>query len=47
MPRPPGRLRAYRTPQLSRTTSALVTPLYRLIADPDGRPMSLRRNNSY
>lgn len=46
-PRPPGRLRAYRPPHLSRTTTALVTPLYRLIADPDGRPFSLRRDNSY
>ncbi|MDX6313886.1 MAG: hypothetical protein QOF44_3350, partial [Streptomyces sp.] len=46
-PRPPGRLRAYRTPKLSRTTSALVTPLYRLVADPDGRPLSLRRAKSF
>jgi phosphatidylserine/phosphatidylglycerophosphate/cardiolipin synthase-like enzyme len=46
-PRPPGRLRAYRTPRLSRMTTALVTPLYRLIADPDGRPLSLRRAKSY
>jgi hypothetical protein len=46
-PRPPGRLRAYRTPYLSRTTTALVTPLYRLLADPDGRPLSLRRHNAY
>jgi phosphatidylserine/phosphatidylglycerophosphate/cardiolipin synthase-like enzyme len=46
-PRPPGRLRAYRLPHLSRTTTALVTPLYRLLADPDGRPLALRRDNSY
>jgi hypothetical protein len=46
-PRPPGRLRAYRTPQLSPVTTALVTPLYRLLADPDGRPLPLRRRNSY
>nr|WP_277040659.1 phospholipase D-like domain-containing protein [Actinacidiphila oryziradicis] len=46
-PRPPGRLRAYRTPQLSPVTTALVTPLYRLLADPDGRPLPLRRHNTY
>ncbi|MGW7240952.1 phospholipase D family protein [Streptomyces sp. NPDC054804] len=46
-PRPPGRLRTYRTPRLSPTTTALVTPLYRLLADPDGRPLALRRTNEY
>ncbi|GCD91958.1 phospholipase D family protein [Nocardioides sp. LS1] len=42
-PRPPGRLRTYRTPQLSRWTIAWAAPLYRTIYDPDGRPADLRR----
>ena len=46
-PRPPGRLRRYRTPHLSRTTMLLSTPLQRLIADPDGRPRSLRRTGAF
>ncbi|MFG1665352.1 phospholipase D family protein [Streptomyces sp. Y7] len=46
-PRPPGRLRAYRPPSLSRTTKTLCTPLHRLLVDPDGRPFGLRRRNAY
>ncbi|WP_328873493.1 hypothetical protein OHT76_27315 [Streptomyces sp. NBC_00287] len=46
-PRPPGRLRTYRPPTLSRTTKALCTPLHRLLVDPDGRPFMLRRRNEY
>ncbi|HEY3483645.1 MAG TPA: phospholipase, partial [Streptomyces sp.] len=46
-PRPPGRLRTYRTPHLSRAQAVLADPLYRLIADPDGRPRTLRRRNAY
>ena len=53
-PRPPGRLRAYRRPHLSRTPNpeprtakALATPLYRLLADPDGRPLRMRHKNTY
>ncbi|MBD0735156.1 phospholipase D family protein [Streptomyces sp. CBMA29] len=46
-PRPPGRLRAYSTPVLSRASAALSTPLQRLIADPDGRPRALRRHDVY
>jgi phosphatidylserine/phosphatidylglycerophosphate/cardiolipin synthase-like enzyme len=45
--RPAGRLRTYSAPHLSPTTKALSTPLYRLIADPDGRPLPLRRHNTY
>ncbi|UQX89026.1 hypothetical protein M6D93_03260 [Jatrophihabitans telluris] len=37
-PRPPGRLRNYPAPDLSRRTLAWATPLYRVIYDPDGRP---------
>jgi len=46
-PRPPGRLRAYRQPQLSPVTRAWATPLYRLLYDPDGRTRSMRRANRY
>ncbi|MBT2676064.1 phospholipase [Streptomyces sp. ISL-14] len=46
-PRPPGRLRAYRPPGLSRTAKALCAPLHRLLVDPDGRPFRLRRRNEY
>ncbi|MER7829868.1 phospholipase D family protein [Streptomyces sp. NPDC095602] len=45
--RPPGRLRAYRTPELHRAVAALSTPAYRLLVDPDGRPLGLRRRNAY
>jgi phosphatidylserine/phosphatidylglycerophosphate/cardiolipin synthase-like enzyme len=41
-PRPAGRLRPYRPPQLSRSTLAWARPMYRKIYDPDGRPRSLR-----
>ncbi|MFC4036631.1 phospholipase D family protein [Streptomyces polygonati] len=46
-PRPPGRLRPYPTPELSRAASAAALPLQRLVADPDGRPRSLRRRGAY
>ncbi|MFI6039468.1 phospholipase D family protein [Streptomyces sp. NPDC051315] len=46
-PRPPGRLRTYRPPDLSRTARTLCTPLHRLLVDPDGRPFRLRRRNAY
>ncbi len=40
--RPPGRLRPYRLPRLSRRTLAWATPLYSMIYDPDGRPLRMR-----
>ncbi|MCZ4126055.1 phospholipase D family protein [Streptomyces sp. H39-S7] len=46
-PRPSGRLRTYHPPRLSRVTRTLTDPLYRIIADPDGRPSSLRRHDAY
>lgn len=46
-PRPPGRLRPYPAPELSRTATLASRPLQRLIADPDGRPRSLRRRAGY
>jgi phosphatidylserine/phosphatidylglycerophosphate/cardiolipin synthase-like enzyme len=46
-PRPPGRLRPYSAPRLSRSTRAWAGLLYRTICDPDGRPSSLRRRGAY
>jgi phosphatidylserine/phosphatidylglycerophosphate/cardiolipin synthase-like enzyme len=46
-PRPPGRLRPYQAPHLSKRTRAWATPLYRLVYDPDGRPPSLRYRNRF
>ncbi|GGQ07821.1 phospholipase D family protein [Streptomyces roseolilacinus] len=46
-PRPPGRLRAYRTPELNRVAAVLSAPAYRFLVDPDGRPLGLRRRNAY
>lgn len=45
--RPPGRLRPYAHPHLSRRTLAWATPLYSQVYDPDGRPLRLRRNRSF
>jgi phosphatidylserine/phosphatidylglycerophosphate/cardiolipin synthase-like enzyme len=42
-PRPPGQLRGYPTPRLSTWTRAWASVPYRLIYDPDGRPLSWRR----
>ena len=46
-PRPPGRLRPYARPHLSRTQLLWATPLYRRLYDPDGRPRDLRRTNRF
>ncbi len=46
-PRPPGRLRPYDAPTLSRATLTWATPLYRTIYDPDGRPLRLRRSQQF
>jgi phosphatidylserine/phosphatidylglycerophosphate/cardiolipin synthase-like enzyme len=46
-PRPPGRLRPYVLPRLSRFTRAWATPLYRTVYDPDGRPLALRRRHEF
>jgi phosphatidylserine/phosphatidylglycerophosphate/cardiolipin synthase-like enzyme len=45
--RPPGRLRTYQTPSLSRWTRTWATPLYRCFYDPDGRPSALRRTSAF
>jgi phosphatidylserine/phosphatidylglycerophosphate/cardiolipin synthase-like enzyme len=42
-PRPRGRLRRYREPTLPRIWIPFASTVYRLIADPDGRPRALRR----
>jgi phosphatidylserine/phosphatidylglycerophosphate/cardiolipin synthase-like enzyme len=46
-PRPPGRLRPHRPETLSRLTRLWATPLYRLVNDPDGRPLRMRRARSF
>ena len=46
-PRPPGRLRPYARPELSKVTRAWATPLYRTVYDPDGRPLRLRRRHEF
>ncbi len=42
-PRPAGRLRRYREPVLHPLSAPLAEAMYRFIADPDGRPPTLRR----
>jgi len=46
-PRPPGRLRPIRDPELSRLTQLWAGPLYRNLLDPDGRPRALRRRREF
>ncbi|MFF5705215.1 phospholipase D family protein [Streptomyces sp. NPDC012794] len=46
-PRPPGRLRRYRPPDLSLPMRVLATPLHHALVDPDGRPFRLRRRNAF
>ncbi|MDQ6937952.1 MAG: phospholipase, partial [Actinomycetota bacterium] len=46
-PRPPGRLRPYQAPRLSRRTLAWATPLYRTVYDPDGRPLAMRYRHRF
>lgn len=45
--RPPGRLRPYGLPRLSRSTRLWAEPLYRAVADPDGRPRRLRHTHRF
>jgi phosphatidylserine/phosphatidylglycerophosphate/cardiolipin synthase-like enzyme len=45
--RPPGRLRPYAWPTISRATRIWARPLSRALADPDGRPPRLRRSHSF
>jgi hypothetical protein len=46
-PRPPGQLRAYHIPHLSPATRAWASLPYRVIYDPDGRPLSWRRSGKF
>ena len=46
-PRPPGRLRRHRAEKLPLVTRLWATPIYRLLDDPDGRPLRLRLRKSF
>ncbi|SEK41609.1 Phosphatidylserine/phosphatidylglycerophosphate/cardiolipin synthase [Blastococcus sp. DSM 46786] len=46
-PRPPGRLRPHRPEKLSWLTRLWATPVYRLLVDPDGRPLRLRLRKAF
>jgi phosphatidylserine/phosphatidylglycerophosphate/cardiolipin synthase-like enzyme len=45
--RPAARLRRYPRPRLSRRTLLWADPLYRVVYDPDGRPVRLRRDGRF
>lgn len=45
--RPPGRLRPYAGPPMTRATRAWAEPLYRTVYDPDGRTARLRRAREF
>jgi hypothetical protein len=46
-PRPPGRVRPYTMSRMPRRTLAWATPLYRVIYDPDGRPLAKRYRHRF
>ncbi len=46
-PRPPGQLRHYHAPELTRWQRAISRPLYRFVYDPDGRPAAMRRRGEF
>ncbi|GIF70326.1 phospholipase D [Asanoa ishikariensis] len=46
-PRPPGRLRAHAPERLPRLTRLWALPLYRLLYDPDGRPLKHRLRGTF
>jgi phosphatidylserine/phosphatidylglycerophosphate/cardiolipin synthase-like enzyme len=46
-PRPPGRLRAHRLPDVRWWERWWARPLYRTVVDPDGRPRAMRRDGRY
>jgi phosphatidylserine/phosphatidylglycerophosphate/cardiolipin synthase-like enzyme len=45
--RPPGQLRPYAAQRQSSRTLLWATPLYRIVADPDGRPLRLRLKHRF
>jgi phosphatidylserine/phosphatidylglycerophosphate/cardiolipin synthase-like enzyme len=46
-PRPPGRLRPHRAERLPFFTRLWATPVYRLLDDPDGRPLRMRLRKTF
>ncbi len=46
-PRPPGQLRRYTQEPLSRWTRVWASPLYRILYDPDGRSVRMRRDRRF
>jgi hypothetical protein len=46
-PRPPGRLLPHRAERLPWYTRAWALPAYRLVYDPDGRPLRARRSGTW
>ncbi|MGI8954608.1 MAG: phospholipase D-like domain-containing protein, partial [Nocardioidaceae bacterium] len=46
-PKPPGRLRRMRPPELGRLSRALALAPYLFLHDPDGRPRALRRRDDF
>ena len=46
-PRPPGRLRPHQAEKLPLFTRLWATPVYRLLDDPDGRPLRLRLKKEF
>ncbi len=46
-PRPPGRLRRHRPERMPLRTRLWAVPVYRLVYDPDGRPLHLRLRNRW
>ncbi|RBY96172.1 phospholipase [Blastococcus sp. TF02-8] len=46
-PRPPGRVRRHRAEKLPWFTRLWATPVYRLLDDPDGRPLRLRLKKTF
>jgi phosphatidylserine/phosphatidylglycerophosphate/cardiolipin synthase-like enzyme len=45
--RPPGKLRRHRPAPVASWARPLAESFYRLVSDPDGRPLSLRRRGTY
>jgi phosphatidylserine/phosphatidylglycerophosphate/cardiolipin synthase-like enzyme len=46
-PRPPGRLRPHKPERVAWFTRLWATPAYRLLVDPDGRPLELRLRKAF
>jgi phosphatidylserine/phosphatidylglycerophosphate/cardiolipin synthase-like enzyme len=46
-PRPPGRLRPHRAERMPPVTRLWATPVYRLVDDPDGRPLRMRLKKTF